>query len=875
MTSTRKQKLKASGPHRIFSFLSVPSLKSVVVFISVFASATLFAADSSRGLALFNDYIGPLLRERCYECHSHESGKAKGGLVLDTRSGWATGGEHGPAIIPGKPEASLLIRAVSYIDPDLQMPQKKQLSEDQISKLRDWIALGATDPRIVEVAASTNSARQDHWAFKPIHRPPIPVVKGKLAARVNNPIDAFLLSKLQQRGVQPAPPADRRSLLRRVTFDLTGLPPAPDEVHSFLDDRTPKAWARVVDRLLASPHYGERWGRHWLDVAGFAESSLFIGDQVRPGFWRYRDYVIRAFNSDKPYDRFITEQIAGDELFDWRNTEAFSPEQIDLLAATGFLRCPPDATDNQQITQQEKIYPAQQQAMEVSMKAVLGLSLNCVRCHNHKFDPISQEEYYGLIAIFQPAYDPEKWLPGIWSDPHPGPIRAIPILPKPARDRYIAQSRTWPAEEHQLREQVNGGLLRKWRDPELLKSIPTIEDSALREKLSGLLQKLAYQRNPDEEKLISTQADKLGLSSSALQSRFPEFSNALAAASARLEQIKKDGAKLPPVIWATFDVSTNPSPTHLLRRGEYEQPAQIVGPSVLQCVDPENRFQLSAPPCSATTGRRLALARWLTNRRHPLTARVIANRVWQYHFGAGLVSTPDDFGSRGARPANPELLDWLASELIDHGWSLKHLHLLILNSAAYQQSSTVRENHKPDTFLASFPKRRLEAELVRDSMLELSSQLDTRLFGESIPTQRLADGRNVVPDNNPGRNRRSVYISTRRTTVPTFLTVFDEPTMDTNWPRRNDSVIPQQALALMNGAFVLDCSQLFARRLLQHAGSFTDRLTRAFELAYGRPPDAQELTLFREFCGGNEADEKAWRTICHAIFSSNEFLYVD
>ena len=338
------------------------------------------------------------------------------------------------------------------------------------------------------------------------------------------------------------------------------------------------------------------------------------------------------------------------------------------------------------------------------------------------------------------------------------------------------------------------------------------------------------------------------------------------------------------MIWATFDVSTNSSPTHLLRRGEYEQPGPEVAPGVLSALDPYGTFRILPPACSESTGRRLALARWLTRRDHPLTARVIVNRIWQYHFGTGLVATPDDFGARGARPTHPELLDWLAAELMDHNWSLKHIHRLILNSASYRQSShnprVTSGDSQSEKLLAQFPTHRLEGEIVRDTMLELAGRLDTRLFGESIPTQRQADGRSIVSTNSPDRNRRSVYISTRRTTVPTFLSVFDMPAMDTNWPKRKDSVIPQQALALMNSSFVLDCAEQFARDVLHEtAGSFNSALQRAFLLAYGRAPQQDEIDIFAKFSATQKAagdnQEKIWTTICHALLSSNEFLYVD
>jgi hypothetical protein len=704
-----------------------------------------------------------------------------------------------------------------------------------------------------------------------------------------NPIDAFICEPAPGPARSLAPEPDRRTLIRRLSFDLLGLPPSPEAVESFVADSSPRAYEQLVEGFLASPHYGERWGRHWLDVAGFAESSLFIGDQVRPGFWRYRDYVIRAFNTDKPYDRFVLEQLAGDELFDWRGTERFTLEQIDLLAATGFLRCPPDATDNQPITQEEKIFATQQSAMEVSLKALLGLTLNCVRCHSHKYDPIPHDDYYRLIGLFQPAYDPSNWLAGIWSAPYPGPIRAIPILDRTGRESYEEHARAWKSERHHLNEQVNGGLARPWRDRTLREQLDQIPDLATREKAAALLRQAEAERAPDEEKLLAHQAEVLGVTEAKLQQSHPAFSNALVQARARLEQIKHEGTNLPPVVWATFDVSTAPSPTRLLRRGDYEQPADPIAPGVLSAIAPECSFRVVAAPNPASTGRRLALARWITDAKHPLTARVLVNRLWQYHFGTGLVATPDDFGARGSRPTQPALLDWLAAELQSHHWSIKHVQRLILTSSTYRQASAADTTHGPPAL--RLPRRRLEAELVRDAMLDVAGLLDRRLYGESVPTQRLLDGRNVVATNHPGRFRRSVYLSTRRTTVPSFLAAFDAPVMDANWPKRSDSVIPQQALGLMNSPFALECAEGFAARTLREGGpTFESRLRRAFLLAYGRPPSGEDLELFQRAArpaesafdpetsgaAGPAPDElEVWTTLCHALLSANEFLYVD
>lgn len=457
---------------------------SILVALFI-ARPAAFAQDDARGLALFKDYVLPLFEQRCYECHSHQAEKAKGGLMLDSANGLLKGGNSGPAIVPGQPGASRLFKAISYQDPDLQMPPKQMLPESDIEHVRQWIALGAPDSRPVEnvpVAGIDWEKARGFWSFRKPVKVPFPRIKQP--ERVRSPIDAFILEKLEVHQLSLRPEADRHTLIRRLYFDLIGLPPAPEEVEGFVQDADPRAYERLVDRLLASPHYGERWGRHWLDVAGFAESSLFIGDVFRPEFWRYRDYVTRAFNEDKPYDQFIVEQLAGDELFDWRGADAFTPDQIEKLVATGFLRCPPDATDNQLITQMEKRYATQQAVVEVSMKALLGLTLNCVRCHTHKYDPIPHEDYYKLVAMFQPAFDPENWLAGIWTRNNPGPVRVIPLLDRPGREKFQRQSETWLPVRRRLNEAINGGgILRRWRDQYLRGHPERIEEAGARDRV--------------------------------------------------------------------------------------------------------------------------------------------------------------------------------------------------------------------------------------------------------------------------------------------------------------------------------------------------------------------------------------------------------
>lgn len=692
-------------------------------------------------------------------------------------------------------------------------------------------------------------------------------------------MDAFVAASLPKKSASLRAEADRRTLIRRVYFDLIGLAPSPEEVATFIADRDPKAYDRLVDRLLASPHYGERWGRHWLDVAGFAESSMFIGDVTRQGFWRYRDYVIRAFNADKPFDQFITEQLAGDELFNWRTADEFTPEQIDQLAATGFLRCPPDATDNQAITQMDKRYIAQQSAVEVSMKALLGLTINCVRCHDHKFDPIQQEEYYRLIAIFQPAYDPEQWLPGIWSEANAGPLRAIPLLPAAGRRRTMAESPGWFDERVKLADRQRYEIERPFRDRWLRERLTEVSDEVAHQRLATLLDTPAAQRTEADEDFCIAEARRLGLTEEKFKELYPEVARQKEEVKARLDELKTRNKEVfKDVIWATFDTTTAPTPARFLKRGNYESPGQVVEPGVISVLDqPDRTARFGLPPGDWTSGRRLALARWLTHPHHPLVARVMVNRIWHYHFGTGIVATPDDFGARGARPVNQSLLDWLAVEFVESGWSVKHLHRLILSSATYRQETALRQrDHKTkETFPAAFVPgpRRLEAGAIRDTMLEVSGQLDTRLFGPSVPTERRSDGAFDIKQGHAERFRRTVYIHTRRTYVPTFLTLFDEPQMDTNWPRRSASAIAQQALALMNDSFVLECAAAMARRVLAEGGnSFEGRLQRAFALAYQRAPSTEEVKTFRNTTVGAE---NPWPTICQALISASEFLYVD
>ena len=748
---------------------------------------------------------------------------------------------------------------------------------------------GSASDSEIRRSDEVTAADRNFWSFTKPVRPEVPEVKD--SSRVQSVIDRFILSKLEEEGLDFHEDADSRTLIRRVTYNMTGLPPEPEAVEAFANAHDPAAYDQLVDRLLASPRYGERWGRHWLDVAGYAESSYFIGDIIRPDYWRYRDYVIRAFNEDKPYDVFVREQLAGDELFDWRNAEVFTEDQVEKLVATGFLRTTPDATDNQLITQGEKIYATQQAVVEVSMKALMGLTLNCVRCHSHKYDPIPHEDYYKLTALFQPAYDPEQWLPGIWKRSNPGPLRAIPLTPKAERDAFFEQSPVWKKKNSALKKQVYYELPQRWRNHFLLENSEKIEDDTLRERVLGIISQESDNRNEVEEAILAGIFEELGGTRDQLKELYPEYEQQEKEVKDRIEKIYESTA-LPPLVWGTFDVSTSPSPTPLLLRGNHETPGEPVTPGVLRVLDdPEHPFDLEAlagESPQSTTGRRLALAEWLTDRKHPLTARVMVNRIWQYHFGEGLVRTPDDFGMRGSRPTHPDLLNWLAVEFMESGWSIKHIHGLILRSTVYRQSSRfdkAREEADPSNQLLNrFQKRRLEAEAIRDAMLAVSGQLDLSMYGESVPTERLEDGRVQIPTDNPGRTRRSVYISTRRSGIPNFLTTFDYPMMDTNAPKRSASAISQQALAAMNNPFMHESAEALRDRIESEGHeTFEERLKRIWMLAYARNPTEEETRSMQAWIQTEmDADtpsigqrQDAWRTICHAVLSSNEFLYIN
>jgi hypothetical protein len=778
------------------------------------------------------------------------------------------GGVSGPPITPGHPEMSLFWTMIE----SGKMPMGSELSAADKQLLKAWITNGRfpSKERLDEsrkASLLTPEARQ-FWSFQKPVKSPVPEVEN--VEQVATPIDAFVLAKLEEKGWRLQPEADRRTLIRRAYFDLIGLPPTPEQVEAFVQDPSPDAFRKVIDHLLASSHYGERWGRHWLDVGGYSDSVGDAGDAFRPVSYKYRNYVIEAFNENKPFDRFVLEQLAGDQLVNYEPGTRPSPQQHEPLTATGFTRLTADITDNQSIYQVDKWFDALQKATETSTKAFLGLTIGCAKCHDHKFDPILQEDYYKLTASFHAAFDTSNWLPtNLRNDPWPS--RYILDMPEPERDEWVRLTM-----EKRTRG-VSGN--RRYFDRTLRVVREQIADGTM---LSSILDSVGDELEADpkfsDEQVQKMHLNNNGLSDEQLFEIFPQLAKEAAEISkAKAKEIE------PNYMWALWDMSREASPTHLLLRGNYLTPGPEVEPGILAVLDdPDKPFQFPDPkdhPEWNHTGRRLTLAQWLTEPDHPLTSRVFVNRVWQWHFGEGIVATPDDFGSMGARPTHPELLDWLAVDFVEGGWDIKRLHRQIMLSAVYRQSST----EEPEK-MAQDPQNkllwrkaplRLDAETLRDSMLAASGLLNKTMLGAFDPIKKAADGQ-WLPDEGEGpANRRSIYLAQSRTRPVGFLHAFDMPTMTADSvSKRFRSTRPTQALVLLNNPLVRKASTALAGRVLEETGGeFDGALERAYELALSRSPSAQELEAARMVLSSTSDPQKGMQLFIQAMLGSNDFLY--
>lgn len=869
------------------------------------AGGARFADPAAADQPLTQHDVIPIMLLRCTVCHGLR--KREAGLDLRSKAGMLAGGKSGPAIVPGKPEESLILQKIN----GGEMPPRRRVVEvsikpmepAEIEVLARWIAQGApeaADPVAAADDAVTDADRQ-FWSFQRPRAAAPPAVAGR--DRVRNPIDAFVLQRLESAGLSLSPEAGRLTLLRRATFDLTGLPPTPDEVAAFVSDPDPLVYERLIDRLLASPRYGERWARFWLDLAGYSDSEgVQNSDPVRPNAWRYRDYVIRALNGDKPYDRFLQEQIAGDELADYEHAEEITPELYDNLAATGFLRMAPDGTFSAITAFVPDRLDVVNAEMEVLSTSVLGLTLRCARCHSHKFDPIPQRDYYRLLAVFKGAYDEHDWLkPTAGGQGSLGhfDVRELPFV-------TTAERREWEAREQQLGAAIaalQGALDQKTQElsaklfEERLAALPEV----LRDDLRKMLAMPADQRDAVQKYLAEKFEASLRVGRADIEQADAEFKKFAEETARRIGELEAQRTPLPTVraLWDRGE----PSPQYVLRRGNYLTPGAAVEPGVPTVLgDAGAPFVVEPPwPGAKQTGRRLALARWLTRPEHPLTARVLVNRVWKHHFGAGLVKTLDNFGKTGARPTHPELLDWLAVEFLRGGWSVKRLHRLIMTSATYRQSSQVQSDHErldPDgALLSRMPLRRLEGEALRDSLLSAAGRLDGTPFGPPDPVDVAADGL-VTPRGTAAGWRRSIYILQRRSEVPTILETFDLPRMTPNCVERQDSNVAPQALHLMNNRLVRELSDDFARRLAEAGERPEQQIERAYLVALGRPPTDEErqlsLSALAELTEewraklasqpagtvvpddiSRRAAERALGSLCHALLNSAEFIYID
>ncbi len=1022
--------------------------RTIFTLSLMLSTAQARAADGRK----FADSIGPLLKERCVKCHG--PAKAEGKLDLSTAAAVARGGENGPVVASHEPDESLIWERVAADE----MPPKHPLQPEEKERIRQWILDGAPG-----LPNPSESGEAEHWAFRKLKRIDPPAVKNP--QRVRNAIDRFVQADLEKHHLSTSIEASKERLIRRVSLVLTGLPPGSEELAAFVNDPGPDAYQKMVERYLASPRYGERWAKFWLDAAGYADSNgYFNADTDRPLAWRYRDYVIQAFDRDKPFDRFIMEQLAGDELPGFVPDQPVTPDEAERLIATHFLRNGQDGTGESDGNPDElrvDRYAALESCQQIVATSLLGLTMQCAKCHSHKFEPITQEDYYRFQAIFSPAYpaaaeslwvkpqarsviaptaeEKREWLRRIelaearatsmqsrvadwlktnrprgevlfrddfdtdprlsprWSnvaptDDQPGgnpPVRVdsgdrpgarirdgrLEILAGVTLDSWLttAASFDWtpnqtgeviqvtfdlvdtrlssdgkPAERvgfflatHDFDDdgKVVGGNLLIDGHP----SGPTavFVDYPGKDAIpKGSIGKTGYVggRNygvrvtnagdgkfqlehvvdgfPDGGPLTLAAADlpdggfgfeyhadraflvdhvvieRFDPKSTPSGERFARLNEEFRRLDDELQKAKKSLIDLkndPPfeIAWTT-DRSANPPDTHLLERGDYARPGPIMPPSPPSVfMKGQSKFELTEPESGRTTGRRLAFAKWLVDPDGPaagLVARVQVNRIWQQHFGVGIVETPENLGLSGAPPSNPELLDWLAFEFVNSGWSVKHIQRLILMSATFRRSSDETIEGSPGgNRQASFPATRLDAESIRDAMLAVSGELDTSRGGPYVPIQVDGDGAVTIADSRPGACRRSIYLQQRRTQPVSMLQVFDSPSIVFNSVKRSRTAMPIQSLTLLNSEFVRSRARAFANRLESLETDEPGRLRRAFELAYSRQPANDEIQAAIAFLNeqskiygsGAEAKRKAWVDLCQTILISNEFLYLD
>lgn len=871
------------------------SFERLTSWFFVVACTAVFAIQQSalcNEPLMFEKHVRPILKAHCFHCHG-EGDVLEGKLDLRLKRLMEKGGDSGSALVIGKPAESLLLERIKKKE---MPPNNKSLPDKDIAVLEQWIASGAAtagpEPEDPKQLSPIIDEEKKFWSFQPIRRPDVPAVKE--SHLVATPIDAFLLAKLQEKGLSFSPEADKRVLIRRVYFDLLGLPPSPADVAEFLADNSSSAYAKLVDRLLDSPQYGERWGRHWLDVAGYADSDGYDeNDRERKYSYKYRDYIIRSFNSDKPFDQFIIEQLAGDELVP-QPYKNLLPEQIELLAATGFLRTPPDGTAavSDKVARNAVI----SETLKVVSTSLLGLTVGCAQCHNHRYDPILQTDYYRLRAIFEPALNTVAWR---------APQNRLISL-------YTDQDRAKAAEIEAEAAKIDQEMKKK-------------QDEYINATLEKEIAKLPEDKREACRTAHKTPADKRTAEQQQLFKDFPSLNvnpgtlylydpKAAADLKKETERASEVRAKKPveDFVGPLTEIPGQIPDTVLFHRGDPDQPKQTLPPGELAVLEAAVTTPiLPKDPSLATSGRRLAYSRHLVSGKHPLTARALVNRIWMHHFGKGIVATAGDFGFLGERPSHPELLDWLADEFMAQGWKVKRFHRLLMLSTAYRQSSSRHpgaDMADPDNrLLARMSARRLDAESLRDAVLAVNGKLNLKQFGAPIPVMEDEVGQIVVGienkngENRPGpiiplhgeEYRRSLYVQVRRSRPLAVLDTFDLPTLDPNCTSRNVSTATPQSLLLMNSDFVLENSKLLAERMSKDAGpDEAAQIQVAWQLVFNRAATDLELESAKKFLAEQHAnfaatpvgktptekpDPALWArtTFCQALLSSNEFLYVE
>ncbi len=793
-------------------------------------ASNLRANDVAR---LFESSIRPVLAETCVDCHGPN--KQKGGLRLDSAAALLAGGDSGPAIVPGDPKASLLLAALRY--EDLEMPPKEPLSAQQVAAFEAWITGGAFWPETVANLRSDTNRISDTdrqwWAFQPFHGSVPEGASGFDSAE--NPIDRFVGRRLQDAGLTPAPRASRVALVRRVYFDVLGLPPTPEEMDAYLMDSQPGAWERLVDRLLADPRYGEHWARHWLDLVRYSDSDGWNQDAFRPHIWRYRDYVIRSLNGDKPYPEFVREQLAGDEM---------AGDDPENLTATGFLRL--GIYEYNQRDARGHWNDIMNEMTDVAGDVFLGMSMACARCHDHKFDPVLQKDYFRLRSFFEPV---------VWRDD----LKAATVADHAAHAEQFA---IWQEATEDVRARIDA-LIQPYHDK---KWVFTVDKFPL--DIQACFHKPVAERTSWEHQMAYL------VSRQFLEEGGGPLKDITKEDKAKHEVLKKELAAFDhlkpaplPSIMAATDFSGSLSPTVIPSDPE----RRPVEPGFLSVLDGLTSGSVTREPEDAleSSGRRTALAAWIGDAANPLTPRVVVNRVWQQHFGRGIVRTPNDFGHNGERPTHPELLDWLTQRFVDGGWRFKDLHRLILTSATWRQSAdhpeaTAQAAQDPgERLLWRFPIRRLKAEEIRDAMLVASGELQSRVGGPSV-----AEGEPV----------RGLYVKQFRNRSDTLLHAFDLSGGLKSVSVRNTTTTPTQSLTLINGAYALARAERFAAELNERHGDDLRAWVRAaVRQAWGREPTTDERERALSFLNEGEAAALAERQsdFCHVLLNSNEFLYLD